>query len=84
MSLATNEYTSARRLRSMVKATFFSRFRTRAEDILPLLKVDAAYLDEAFGRVDERYGSFDAYLREGLALDDARLERLRERMLEPT
>lgn len=81
--LATNEFTRARRLRSILKATVFSRFKTSADDILPLLKVDASYLETAFERATERYGSFEGYLDGGLGIDEGALSRLQERLLEP-
>ena len=81
--LATNEFTRRRRLRSLVKATVFSRFRTRAADILPLLTVDELYLEAAFAQIERRHGSFEGYLRSGLEVDEATLATLRERLLEP-
>ena len=50
--------------------------------ILPLLEARAEYLDAAFDEADRRDGSFGGYLREGLGLDDAVLDRLRETLLE--
>jgi protein-tyrosine phosphatase len=50
--------------------------------ILPLLEARTEYLDAAFDEAGHRYGSFDGYLREGLGLDDAVLDRLREILLE--
>jgi len=47
----------------------------------PLLEVDPGYLDAAFDEVQQRYGSFDGYLHEGLGLDDATLRALRSELL---
>src|SRR6185295_1584135 len=47
-----------------------------ARAILPLLEARADYLDAAFDEADRRHGSFDGYLREGLGLDDAVLDKL--------
>jgi len=56
------------------------------EDVSPaqlesLLTVRRAYLQAAFDQVERTFGSFDAYLREGLGLTDAELEALRTRYL---
>jgi len=47
----------------------------------PALTVRAAYLQAAFDEVEQRYGSFDRYLKDGLGLDAAAVARLRERFL---
>lgn len=47
-----------------------------------LLGVEAAYLQAAFEAIDETYGSFDAYVRDGLGLDAAAVGRLRDALLE--
>jgi len=45
------------------------------------LTVRREYLEAAFTAVDRRYGSFDAYLRDGLGLDSAALQAMRDRYL---
>jgi protein-tyrosine phosphatase len=47
----------------------------------PVLAADPSYLAAAFAAVDERYGSLDGYLRDGLGLHEAELAALRERLL---
>jgi protein-tyrosine phosphatase len=59
-----------------------SLFRVSQGEIRSLLEVRPAYLESAFAAIDERYGSFTAYLREGLGLDDDTLARLRLAMLD--
>ena len=44
-------------------------------EIRPLLEVRPEYLEAAFEAIDERYGSFDNYLRDGL--EGRKLEALR-------
>jgi protein-tyrosine phosphatase len=51
------------------------------ENLEPVLTVRAAYIEAAFAEVDKRYGSFDRYVREGLGLDDAAIDRLRTTLL---
>ena len=49
----------------------------RRSEVRPLLEVRREYLDAAFAAIDEAYGSFDAYLRDGLGLDARTLAKLR-------
>ncbi|WP_097093599.1 tyrosine-protein phosphatase [Novosphingobium sp. Chol11] len=48
----------------------------------PVMTVRASYLEAAFDEVAKRYGSFDAYVREGLGLGDAEMEALRSTYLQ--
>ncbi|MEC3893899.1 tyrosine-protein phosphatase [Nocardiopsis alba] len=52
------------------------------EDIAPMTRVRADYLEKAFTTVDTVYGSFDAYVAEGLGLSQATLEEFADRMLD--
>ncbi|MER5891218.1 tyrosine-protein phosphatase [Streptomyces sp. NPDC001941] len=52
------------------------------ELLAPLFDARAEYLGAAFETIEETWGSTDRYLSEGLGLDDAARERLRERLLE--
>lgn len=52
------------------------------EDVAPMTRVRAEYLQAAFTHVDEEYGSFDEYVSSALGLSSATLEALRERLLE--
>ncbi|MFJ4716843.1 tyrosine-protein phosphatase [Streptomyces sp. NPDC088785] len=45
--------------------------------------VELSWLRAAFAEADHIYGSFDAYLHQGLGLDDATVQRLRNRLLTP-
>ena len=47
-----------------------------------LTAADPAYLQTAFAEVDERYGSFDGYLRQGLRLDAPTIDRIRANFLQ--
>lgn len=44
----------------------------------PILGVKREYLDEAFTLVEQKYGSFDAYMRQGLGLGDDTFDALRK------
>ncbi|MFE1903306.1 tyrosine-protein phosphatase [Streptomyces gardneri] len=47
----------------------------------PLLDVRPAYLNASFDEVEEEYGSFRAYLRDGLGLDSHELKELKKDLL---
>lgn len=49
-----------------------------AAALMPVLTVRADYLNAAFDEVETRFGSFDAYLRDGLSLSDTNLKILRK------
>jgi protein-tyrosine phosphatase len=48
-----------------------------------LMGVNGAWLDAAFAAIDQRYGSLNGYLRDGLRLTPQELAMIRRRMLEP-
>lgn len=48
----------------------------------PIIEVREEYLAEAFAQVERVYGSFDAYVSEGLKLPPDLVEALRERLLD--
>ncbi|WP_280342360.1 tyrosine-protein phosphatase [Nocardia abscessus] len=57
-----------------------NRYRdARADDSLN--GVQRSWLDAAFDQADRTYGSFDAYVRDGLRLDDREVTALRARLL---
>ena len=59
-----------------------SLFRVPRSELRPLLEVRREYLESAFAAIDEKYGSFDSYLRDGLDMDEATLVRLRAALTE--
>ena len=80
--LLTNHYTAAKIERTLLTIHVASLFRVDPERIRPVLGVEPAYLDAAFGEIDARWGSFDAYRRGALGLDDDRLDGFRRLALE--
>ena len=53
------------------------------EWIRPFLEVRPAYAEASLRAVEEEFGGFDAYLRDGLGLSGEDLDTLRERLTEP-
>ena len=47
----------------------------------PVMTVRPEYLQAAFDEMDKRYGSFDAYIRQGLGMSDAQVAAFREKYL---
>ena len=80
--LLTNVYTAERIERALWVVRFSSFFRADTEKVRALLGVGRENLDAAFGAIDEQWGSFDAYRREALGLDDAQVAAFRKLALE--
>lgn len=74
--LATNTYRAAE-----VQAAYDRATPEVAAILKPVLEARTEYLDASFTEITERYGSFDAYLRTGLGLDDGTLDALRAELL---
>ena len=74
--LATNDYLAARNAAALADQT-----PAMAARLKPFLDARAEYLKAAFDEVTARFGTFDAYLRDGLGLSEQALERLREALL---
>ncbi len=68
-------------------APLLARFAAGGGDpqvLVPLLEVRETYLEAALGALDERFGSVDGYLRNGLGLSDDDVARLRATLLDST
>ena len=57
------------------------RGEAAAETVATMLSVDARWLQAGFDEIDARWGSFDAYVRDGLALSTADVQNLRRHLL---
>ena len=51
-------------------------------NLIALLEVRPEYLQAAWDAIDEKYGSFDAYLTDGLGLTQQQIDSLRDSLLE--
>ncbi len=57
--------------------------RTASHDaVVAFMGVEAAYLDQAFAEMIERFGSVDGYLEQALGIDASRRDRIIERLSE--
>ena len=67
--LLTNRYRERFDRRVLRWVPLASLFRTRAEDMRPLLEARPEYLEAAFQVMEEEYGGVDGYLERGLGVD---------------
>ncbi|HVN39176.1 MAG TPA: tyrosine-protein phosphatase [Myxococcota bacterium] len=81
--LLTNGFSQAATDHMLTVLRLASFFRTSPDDARPLFEARREYLQAAFDAIDSHYGSDEAYLRDGLGLDDATRSRLRANLLEP-
>lgn len=80
--LLTNHYTAAKIEKTLLMVRVFSLFRIDPEQVRPVLGVEPAYLDAAFEAIEQKYGTFDAYRRKALGIDDEQLAAFRQIALE--
>ncbi|MEU9344658.1 tyrosine-protein phosphatase [Streptomyces sp. NPDC048278] len=74
--LASNTYRA-----SANAATLAAMTPAQAKVYKPLLDVRAEYLNSGFDEVEDAYGSFGAYLKQGLGVDDRELRALERELL---
>ena len=80
--LLTNHYTAQKIERMLWMIRLVSLFRVDPEQVRPVLSVERAYLAAAFDEIAKQYGSFDAYRRDALGMDDTRTAAFRRLVLE--
>jgi protein-tyrosine phosphatase len=80
--LLSNTFWESEASRLSCFASCASFFRTPRSEVRALMEVRPEYLEAAFAAMDEKYGSFEGYLHEGLGIDALTLQRLRSALLE--
>ena len=80
--LLSNEFLDQRASLLSNLAAVGSRFRTSASEVRPLLEVRREYLEAGLTVIKEDYGSYKAYIRDGLEIDEETLARLEAVLLE--
>ena len=80
--LLTNHYTAQKIERMLWTIRLVSLFRVDPEQVRPVLSVERGYLAAAFDEIAKQYGSFDAYRRDALGMDDTRTAAFRRLALE--
>jgi len=79
--LLTNDYTKDR-IGKYYDAMVEKNGQTAADTMKPLLGVQSSYLQAGLDEVNEKYGSFDSYITDGLGLSDSELNDLRGKLVE--
>jgi protein-tyrosine phosphatase len=80
--LLTNHYTANQIERVSMMMGVVSLFGMDPDQFRPLLSVERAFLEAAFETIDEHHGTFDAFRRNALGIDDFELAAFREMALE--
>ncbi len=78
--LLTNQYPSYLRRRILLLG--LARGRKAYRLMKPMVGVERGWLEVAFTAVNERWGSFENYIKHGLALRDADIQQLQDTLLE--
>lgn len=78
--LASNAYLAGKN-RATLAALAKSSTPLDPAKLEPVLTVRAAFIEAAFAEVDKRYGSMEAYIRDGLGIDDAMVAALKDALL---
>jgi len=79
--LMTNRYRAAFQSFVLRWVPLYSLFRTKSEDLLPLLEARREYLQTSLDAIDELYGSLDAYLADGVGVTPEILAALQANLL---
>ena len=79
--LATNHYRADFAAFVLRWIRLYSFFRTNPESLIPLLEARREYLQASIDEMNERYGSVDGYLRDGLGVTDELRASLRKNLL---
>lgn len=80
--LLTNRLTRTTNRRRAWLVFLASRLSIRPREMRALLEAREPYLDAAFAAMEERYGSIEGYLRDGLGVTEELRGRLRAALLE--
>ena len=57
-------------------------YQTDAEILRPLLGVEREYIETAFQTAEEKYGSLENFIRDGLNISDEDIQKLRNKFIE--
>ena len=80
--MKTNTYTAERIEEVLGQIELMSLYQTDAEVLRPLLGVEQEYIETAFKTAEDKYGSLENFIREGLNISDEDIQKLRSQFLE--
>jgi len=78
--LLSNQY--ARRINKTVLTAILARGMKAYRMIKPLLQVERKWLDKALLSINNKWGDFQSYVRDGLELDQKDIQKLQDTLLE--
>ena len=80
--MKTNVFTKDRIDEMINKIALMSLYQVDAEILRPLIGVERIYIETAFNTAEEKYGSLENFIREGLNISDEEIQMLRNKFLE--
>ena len=79
--MKTNAFTKERIEDILGQIKLMSLYQTDVEILRPLLGVEQIYIETAFEAAEEKYGSLENFIREGLNISDEDIKNLRSQFL---
>ena len=80
--MKTNQFTKDRIEEIIGQIKLMTLYQTDAEILRPLLGVEREYIETAFQTAEEKYGSLENFIRNGLNISDEDIQKLRNKFIE--
>ena len=80
--MKTNQFTKERIEEIIGQIELMTLYQTDAEILRPLLGVEREYIETAFQAAEEKYGSLENFIRDGLNISDKDIQKLRNKFIE--
>ena len=80
--MKTNAFTQERIEEILGQIELMSLYQSDVEILRPLLGVEQIYIETAFRTAEEKYGSLENFIRDGLNISDEDIQKLRNKSLE--
>ena len=79
--MKTNQFTKERIEEIIGQIELMTLYQTDAEILRPLLGVEREYIETAFQTAEEKYGSLENFIRDGLNISDEDIQKLRNKFI---
>ncbi|MDA8709225.1 tyrosine-protein phosphatase [Gammaproteobacteria bacterium] len=80
--MKTNTFTQERIEEILGQIELMSLYQADVEILRPLLGVEQIYIETAFRTAEDKYGSLENFIRDGLNISDEDIQKLRNKFLE--
>ena len=80
--MKTNAFTQERIEEILDQIELMSLYQSDVEILRPLLGVEQIYIETAFKTAEDKYGSLENFIRDGLNISDEDIQKLRNKFLE--